>query len=787
MRVEDIIEKYDALLNEQKGEEAQKLLEEGIQNAMTEEDDASLLVLLNELIGYMRETSQVEASYEYADAALKLMDKMELNGSTAYATTLLNIANAYRAGGRLKDSLRLYEQVLALYGSLLQEKDMLVASLHNNISLLYQEMDDFIKAKENLIKALDIVKMNENTAFEEAVTYANLAAACLRLDEDEEAAEYCKKALALFDDLQIRDSHYCAALSALGTYHYKHKDYREAAVCFERAMKGVKETLGENEYYHRLKENLKSCRDAMDIKGLDLCREYYETYGKPMLHTEFAEYEEKIAVGLCGEGSDCFGWDDAFSRDHDWGPGFCIWLSDEVYAAIGERLKQAYEELPKEFKGYERVDSPRIKERRGVQTIAGFYERLLGKGNVKNLTGDISEADVNWAAIPDEALAAAVNGEVFADGEGSFSAIRTLLQKGFPQRITYLKIAEACAKFSRGAQYNFGRMKGRGDEVAAALSLAEGIKSGMKLLYYLEGEYPPHDKWLYRGICEKSGNDRAAALLHDIVGVPYIGDSKQGSFAREQELTAHKEALIEELAGLLADRLYEKDLVGDRETYLDAHTPELLQKADFAEKTKEELAEEIARTEFAAFDKVQNKGGRASCQNNWPTFSIMRKSQYLTWNKKMLMQYLYDFKAAYASGRNMIEEKYGRMMESTAPEEYESIKAYFPPLSPEKKEIIEAIVGIQVKCMEEFAAVYPRLADNARNIHTYEDGLNDTSYETYLRGELGTYSDKMLELYGRFVAGLCGEGKNIAALTMENTVHFYGYSSLEEAEEKFLK
>ena len=787
MRVEEVIEKYDALLKEQGGDAAQKLLEEGIKEAMAEEDDASLLVLLNEIIGFMRETSQVEASYQYADAALELMERMEIAGSTAYATTLLNIANAYRAGGRLEDSLRLYEQVLTLYGNLIQNEDMLFASLYNNASLLYQEMGDFEKARENLLKALGIVKVNENTTFEEAVTYANLATACLQLNRDEEAAGYCREALALFDKLQLRDSHYCAVLSALGTYNYKRKNYGEAAACYKKAMEGVKANLGENEYYHRLAENLKACQEVIGVKGLDLCREYYESCGIPMLHEQFAEYEEKIAVGLCGEGSDCFGYDDAFSQDHDWGPGFCLWVTDEVYAAIGERLQQAYDELPKEFKGFHRADGPRIKERRGVHTIADFYERLLGRGNIKNLTADITEADINWTAIPDEALAAAVNGEVFTDGEGSFTAIRTVLQKGFPQRVAYLKIAEACARFSQGAQYNFGRMSLRGDEVAAAISLAEGLKYGMKLLYYLDVEYPPHDKWLYWRICKKPGNSEAAALLCEILKQPDREASVQGAPTKEANPVEQKEALVEELAGLLVDRLYEMDLVSSRERYLDVHTAELLQKSVFSDKTKEELAEEIAGTEFEAFDKVQNKGGRASCQNNWPTFSIMRKSQYLTWSKKMLIQYLYDFKTAYAAGRNMIEEKYGRMMESTAPEEYESIKAYFPPLTPEKKEIIEAIVEIQVKCMEEFAVNYPRLADNARNIHTYEDGLEDTSYETYLRGELGTYSDKMLELYGRFIAGLCREGMNIAALTMENTVHFYGYASLEEAEEKYLK
>ncbi|MCH5275469.1 MAG: DUF4125 family protein [Lachnospiraceae bacterium] len=785
MRVEEVIAQYDALLKEQKNEEAEKLLKESEERAMTEGDDGSRLMLLNELMGYMRETSQVEASYRYAGEALRLMEQMQIEGSTAYATTLLNIANAYRAGGRLEDSMQLYEQALSLYGSLLQENDMLFASLYNNISLLYQEMENFEKAGENLLKALEIVKVNDNTAFEEAVTYANLAAVCLRLDRDEEAFTYCKKGLALFDELQVKDSHYCAVLSALGTYHYKKKDYQEAAAYFERAMEGMKASLGENAYYHRLAENLKACRQAMGEKGLQLCREYYETYGKPMLHTQFAEYEEKIAVGLCGEGSDCFGWDDVLSQDHDWGPGFCMWVSDEIYSAVGERLKQAYDELPKEFKGYKRADGPRIRERRGVHTVSGFYERLLGKGNIKNLTVDIQDTDINWSDIPDEALAAATNGEVFVDGEGSFSAVRTLLQKGFPGRIVYLKIAEAAARFSQGAQYNFPRMVSRGDEVAAALSLAAGLKSGMKLLYYLDGDYPPHDKWLYRGICEKTDKKEEAALFSKLLGWQdkAVG---QGRLKGEEEFLKQKEESVEKLAGLLADRLYEKDLVSSREPYLDAHTAELLQKAVFADKTKEELAEEIARTEFKAFDKVQNKGGRASCQNNWPTFSIMRKSQYLTWDKKMLMQYLYDFRIAYAAGRNMIEEKYGRMMESTAPEEYEDIKAYFPPLSPEKQEIIEAIVGIQVGCMEEFASIYPRLADNARHIHTYEDGPSDTSYETYLRGELSTYSDKMLELYGRFIAKLCREGKNIAALTMENSVHFYGYATLEEAEEKYL-
>ena len=86
--------------------------------------------------------------------------------------------------------------------------------------------------------------------------------------------------------------------------------------------------------------------------------------------------------------------------------------------------------------------------------------------------------------------------------------------------------------------------------------------------------------------------------------------------------------------------------------------------------------------------------------------------------------------------------------------------------------------------MEEFSAGYPTLADNARNIHTSEDTAEDTSYETYLRGELGTYSDKMLELYGRYVVDYARAGRNLTRDIMELSVKMYGYADVEDAERK---
>lgn len=544
--------------------------------------------------------------------------------------------------------------------------------------------------------------------------------------------------------------------------------------------------------------------------GLKLAKEFYETYGKPMITEKFGKYENRIAVGLAGRGSDCFGYDDEASRDHDWGPDFCLWVTDETWADIGEDLQRAYEALPAEFRGCRRAPRVNGKNRRGVIRISEFYRGLVGTDRYR---------EIDWRSVSDTSLAAAVNGRVFRDDEGVFTAFRNQLLQGYPEEIFYLKVAEAAAKYAQTAEYNFSRMLDRGDELSAGLMLWDGIREAMRLQLYLDGKYPPHDKWLHRSLLESEGGrqvdatlrEMAALLGYVIAGRPgetmaQLGQVKTDWIAgRQGEVTVQPgqgktegaagqpgraaigdglKRLAEQLGEYFARELYARDVISDVDSYLDAHSEELLYKSALAARKDDELVEDIARLEFEAFDKVHNEGGRASCQNDWPTFSIMRKSQYLTWNRTMLLQYLYDFHREYVRGHNLIEEKYGRMMESTAPERYREMKDRFPELTEEKKRIIEQICAMQVKWMEEFASQYPALADNARSIRTSEDNPFNTSYETYLRGELGTYSDKMLELYGRYVVDYARTDRNPAYDIMRNSVSMYGYRDLDEAERK---
>lgn len=814
-----IMNKIDEFFANNQGGEAEMLMREGIEQALREQDDNALLPLLNELIGYYRETSRVEESFALADQARMLVERMGLEGTIPYATTYLNIANAYRAGGRLSDSLDCYRVTEAVYHKLLDPRDMLEASLQNNMSLLYQEMGDFGSARDCLLKALQIVEGKPDAYFETAVTYANLAATCLNRNEDEEAAGYFGKAIAIFEAHGIEDAHYSAALSSLGTYYFKAGNFDAAAVNYRKAMECMRRSLGENEYYHRLEENLRVCEKALEgknksgnggevfLSGLELSKAYYEAYGRKMIHEKFAQYEDRIAVGLVGEGSDCFGFDDRISRDHDWGPDFCMWVTSRTYEAVGSRLQEEYEKLPAEFMGYARTVSRHGTGRRGVLVIEDFFSGLLGEkmgqailvryGKKRETPESMirmgEEERAAWQQVPDSALAACVNGEVFRDEEGIFTGIREGLKKGYPESILYLKLAQSAAGFSQAGQYNYGRMLDRKDRVSAKLMLSDCMREAMKLCYYMENCYPPHDKWLFQGLQKgNAANRKICGLLGELTeraaSVSGVGEEGKdavpgtGKEARGDKLTVT--GLVEEIASCLAHRLYEKGYSSDIQPYLDAHTGEFLVKSALADKDKEELVEKIAKLEFQAFDKVRNEGGRASCQDDWHTFSIMRKSQYQTWSRPMLLQYLYDFQRELDRGHNLIEEKYGRMMAGTAPGEYEKIKDHFPVLSQEKQAIIEAVVGIVVSWMEEFEKEYPALAGNARSVRTSQDSFYNTSYETYLRGEISTYSDKMLELYGRYVADCAKRGVSLTCEIMTNSVHMYGYSCLKDAEER---
>lgn len=196
-----------------------------------------------------------------------------------------------------------------------------------------------------------------------------------------------------------------------------------------------------------------------------------------------------------------------------------------------------------------------------------------------------------------------------------------------------------------------------------------------------------------------------------------------------------------------------------------------------------DLITEIAALEWEDFQKVNSSGGRAACQDDKHTFEINRKSQFMTWNEPTLRSYLADLKTARAEGRNLLMEKYARMMAWTHPGEYKELEPHLPPVSPEAWSLVESIAYAQAGWQREFAAAYPRLASRGRPVRS-GNGVPDwlTSFETYLRGELLTYSLETLGLYSANIAMLKQRGMNMSMVCMEYMVKLSGFDSLDQAE-----
>ncbi len=188
--------------------------------------------------------------------------------------------------------------------------------------------------------------------------------------------------------------------------------------------------------------------------------------------------------------------------------------------------------------------------------------------------------------------------------------------------------------------------------------------------------------------------------------------------------------------------------------------------------------------EWTQFQQVQNEGGRASCQNHMKEFVMNRLAQFLTWSDEMRESYYQDLSEAEAVGWNLLTEKYARMMRYTAPEQYAALCNRLPVISEPKERLVDRIAAIQVRWQEEFTRRYPKVSRGSRPTSASSDGDYVTSFETYLRSELFTYSERTLRAYLTHAEAMARQGVNMTILNLEFMAKLYGFSSLQEMEDK---
>ena len=289
------------------------------------------------------------------------------------------------------------------------------------------------------------------------------------------------------------------------------------------------------------------------IKGLNLCERYFNQVGLPMILEEFSEISHRIAGGLVGDGSECFGFDDEISRDHDWGPGFCLWLTAPDYDAFGNLLAHKMALLPKAFGGFgPRIESEWGFGRIGVFEISAFYQKFIGMGTAP-------ETLEEWLYLPENTLAACTNGKVFYDPLGDFSSFRKKLLEFYPEDVRIKKIASRCMTMAQFGQYNFTRCIRRNDFVAARYAETKFCADAVSLIYLLNKTYTPFFKWMHRGLLD----------------LPKLGKWAHSNILRmtKSDRPQERADIIEDICRMVIVELNHQGLSSVRSTFLLDHGP----------------------------------------------------------------------------------------------------------------------------------------------------------------------------------------------------------------------
>lgn len=297
------------------------------------------------------------------------------------------------------------------------------------------------------------------------------------------------------------------------------------------------------------------------MNGLQISREYFNNIARPRLEDDFPDLFPRLAAGLVGNGSECFGFDDEISQDHDWGADFFIWVSEDDADRISELTTWKRQLLTFNPPKHARTQSE-YGANISVMTCGTFYKQLIG---VSEYPGDV----LQWFKIPESNLAMCVNGEVFMDNHGEFTAKREAFLKYYPEDFRLKKIAAKCMAIAQTGQYNHMRMAKRNEDVTVFTVISKFIDNVTALVFLLNKIYKPYYKWENRMLRslpilgKEIGN-----LLFDLVSV--------GDF--DTEALEAQQKIITQICELLHKELLRQNITSSNDWFFTSHGEEAMKR-----------------------------------------------------------------------------------------------------------------------------------------------------------------------------------------------------------------
>ncbi len=582
------------------------------------EESAGYAALLNELGGFYRTVSKYEKAEEIFLKAKVVIERVAGKDNSNYATTINNLAGVYRLTGDYKKAEQLFFNAIEIYKNISFEGSFVYSSALNNLGLLYMDMKEYQKAANLFEEAKEIAKKESNDPVIYATGLANLANAYISIKKTKEAEELLIEAIEVYKEHnQKGSSHYGAAINSLGMLYFSIRYYAKAEKLFlevlelrekaygqnnhevakvldnlsvlyenigkyEIAEKCAKQSLviylnllGEDHpFYKKSTETLERIQNKLDkqkanksqiektdsnmikgISGMELAFISFAQFSAAAICRRFTEYSDRIAAGLIGEGSECYGFDDEYSMDHDFGPAFCIWLTTDDYNKIGNDLQNEYKKITKNLFGMEmEFENKQSEERRGVFDIGCFYKKYIGLDRPPVTLKE-------WRSIPEINLSIVTNGRVFIDKLGEFSKFRNELKAFYPEDVRLKKVAARCAIMAQAGQYNYPRSIRRLEYVAANQALAEFIDAAISAVFLLNKEYKPYYKWMHRAL-------KALPILGIEMYNKFFELTKENNFDK-------KILLIEEICNMVEKEIVKQGMSESSSRFLLDHANEI--------------------------------------------------------------------------------------------------------------------------------------------------------------------------------------------------------------------
>ncbi|MEZ4657427.1 MAG: DUF4037 domain-containing protein [Caldilineaceae bacterium] len=223
---------------------------------------------------------------------------------------------------------------------------------------------------------------------------------------------------------------------------------------------------------------------------IDISREFFEQIVKPVTWKSISPPKpRRAAFGGLWAGFRRWAWmTGVFARPPFRAAHRCR-MPATVFAQKREAIAQTLAANLQTFRGHSLRHGHVAGAGLAPDTLSALLKRSVG---LKRAPQSYAE----WLSCPEEDIIHVINGEVWHDPLGEFTAVRQTFLNYYPEPVRLRRIAHWCRYFSGMGTYALKRAILRNNDYYAATRFALALRLGIQLAFLLDKQYAPYDKWI---------------------------------------------------------------------------------------------------------------------------------------------------------------------------------------------------------------------------------------------------------------------------------------------------